>query len=91
MKAMSLFAGGGIGETYLNEIGIHTVIANEFIKERANIYKYRFPDTNMIIGDIKQKKEELIELGKIENPELLIATPPCQGMSVLGKRVGNPR
>lgn len=86
IKAMSLFAGGGIGETYLNDIGIHTVIANEFIKERANIYKYRFPKTNMIIGDIKEKKKELIKLGKKENLDLLIATPPCQGMSVLGKK-----
>ncbi len=86
MKAMSLFSGGGIGETYLNEIGIHTIIANEFLKERAEIYKYRFPETNMIVGDIREKKQELIDLGKKENPELLIATPPCQGMSVLGKK-----
>lgn len=86
MKAMSLFSGGGIGETYLNEIGIHTVIANEFIKDRAKIYKYRFPKTNMIIGDIKEKKNELISLGKKEKPELLMATPPCQGMSILGKK-----
>lgn len=86
MKAMSLFSGGGIGETYLEKIGIHTIIANEFIKERANIYKYRFPKTNMVIGDIREKKQELIKLGEKENPELLIATPPCQGMSVLGKK-----
>ena len=86
LNAMSLFSGGGIGETYLNEIGIHTIIANEFVKERANIYKYRFPETNMIVGDIKEKKQELISLGKKENPKLLIATPPCQGMSILGKK-----
>lgn len=86
MKAMSLFAGGGIGETYLDEIGIHTEIANEMLEERANIYRYRYPTTNMICGDIKEKKQELIELAKDAKPELLIATPPCQGMSTLGKR-----
>lgn len=93
MKAMSLFAGGGIGETYIEQIGIHTEIANEMLKERANIYQYRFPTTNMVCGDIKEKKQELIKLGKESKVELLIATPPCQGMSVLGKKDyhGDPR
>ena len=86
MRAMSLFAGGGIGETYLEDIGIHTEIANEMLKERADIYQYRYPTTNMICGDIKEKKEELIKLAREKEVELLIATPPCQGMSVLGKK-----
>lgn len=86
MKAMSLFAGGGIGETYFKDINIQTVIANELLKDRADIYKYRFPETDMIVGDIKEKKSELIEKAKKENIDLLVATPPCQGMSNLGKR-----
>ena len=60
MKALSLFAGGGIGETYLNEIGIETVVANELLPERAEIYKYRFPKTDVVVGDVKKKKNELI-------------------------------
>lgn len=86
LKAMSLFSGGGIGETYLEEIGIHTEVANEFVKERAEIYKYRFPETNMIVGDIKEKKDEIIRAGLKSRVKLLLATPPCQGMSMLGKR-----
>lgn len=86
MKALSLFAGGGIGETYLKQIGIDTVIANELLKERADIHLYRFPETEMIQGDIKIKKEEIIEKSKEKGVELLIATPPCQGMSNLGRR-----
>lgn len=93
MKAMSLFAGGGIGETYLSDIGIHTMIANELVKERADIYQYRFPETEMVIGDIKEKKSELIEKGRQAEVKLLLATPPCQGMSALGRRdfVGDER
>ena len=86
MNAISLFAGGGIGETYLHDIGIKTVVANELLEERANIYSYRFPETEMIAGDIKQKKDILIEKAKANNVKLLIATPPCQGMSQLGQR-----
>lgn len=86
MKAMSLFSGGGIGETYLNNLNIETVISNELLPIRGNIYKFRFPNSNVIVGDIKEHKQELIDLGKNENLELLIATPPCQGMSQLGKK-----
>ena len=86
MKALSLFAGGGIGETYLEEIGIETAVANELLPERAKIYSYRYPNTNMIQGDIKKEKQKLIDEAKKENVKLLIATPPCQGMSQLGQR-----
>lgn len=86
MKAISLFAGGGIGETYLDEIGITTVVANELLPERARIYHHRFPKTEIVCGDIKEKKEELINIAQKEKVKLLIATPPCQGMSNLGQR-----
>lgn len=86
MKALSLFSGGGIGETYFDEIGIHTVVANELLQERADIYSYRFPNTTIIVGDIAQKSQEIIKKAKDEKIELLVATPPCQGMSNLGAR-----
>ena len=46
LKALSLFSGAGIGETYESEADIKTVVANELIAKRAEIYKYRFPDVN---------------------------------------------
>lgn len=86
LKALSLFSGAGIGETYETEAGIKTVVANELISKRAEIYKYRFPDTNMIIGDIKENKEKIISEALNEKVGIIIATPPCQGMSSAGKR-----
>lgn len=86
IKALSLFAGAGIGETYENEANIKTVVANELIPKRAEIYKYRFPDTNMIVGDIKENKKKIIDETLKEKVDLIIATPPCQGMSSVGKR-----
>lgn len=93
IKALSLFCGGGIGETYLKNVGIKTVVANELLEKRAHIYKFRFPEAEMIIGDIREKKEEIIQKATEAGVDLIIATPPCQGMSNLGKKdyVGDER
>jgi len=86
IRAMSLFAGGGIGETYLEDIGVKTLIANELLEKRAEIHRFRFPNCEVITGDIKENKETLINKAKELDINLLIATPPCQGMSSVGKR-----
>lgn len=88
MKAMSLFANVGIAETYLKEIGIDIVIANELDHQRVEFYKYLYPSTNMIEGDITDSRvqDKLIELAKREKIDLIMATPPCQGMSTAGKK-----
>ena len=87
IKAMSLFANVGIAETYLKEIGIDVVIANELDHQRVEFYKYLYPSTNMIEGDITNSRvqDKLIELAKREKIDLIMATPPCQGMSLAGK------
>lgn len=87
MKGLSLFSGAGIGETYLARNGIDIIIANELISKRANLYKYLYPDCDMICGNIAEKKvyDEIINKSKNKNIEFIIASPPCQGMSVAGK------
>ena len=86
MKAISLFANIGIAETYLEEIGIDVVLANEIMKDRAQFYQFLYPDCNMICGDITNKSvyNELLKKAKKEKVEIVIATPPCQGMSIAG-------
>ena len=91
IKAMSLFANVGIAETYLKDIGIDIVIANEIDKQRAKFYKHLYPDTKMIVGDITESaiKSELISLANNYKIDLIMATPPCQGMSTAGKKQKN--
>lgn len=86
IKALSMFSGGGIAETYFEEAGIDVVVANELIEERANFYRANHPKTKMICGDITHKEifDEVINLAKKEGAKFLLATPPCQGMSTLG-------
>lgn len=86
LKGISLFSGGGIGETYLNQLNLDIVVANELLEKRAMFYKEMNPNTDVIVGDIKEKYKEIIECGKKRNIDFILATPPCQGMSTLGKK-----
>ena len=83
IKAMSLFSNVGIAESLLKESGVDVLFANEFVKERADFYRKLYPDSLMVNGDIRDKeiKKQLIMLGKEAGVDLIIATPPCQGMS----------
>lgn len=87
MKGLSLFANIGIAETYLSDLGFDVVVANELIQKRADIYSYFYPETTVISGDItlSETKGEIISASKKANIEFIMATPPCQGMSVAGK------
>jgi len=88
VKAVSLFSNVGVAEVYFKELGIEVVVANELLPERAKFYSHLYPDTKMIVGDITNKEvfsKIINSIGKQEI-DLLIATPPCQGMSVAGNR-----
>ena len=88
MKALSLFANVGIGEIYLKNIGVDVVVANELHEDRCDLYREMHPECSVICGDITKKevKEEIYEACPNEvfgdGIDLIIATPPCQGMSV---------
>lgn len=45
------------------------------------------PDTKVIIGDIRELsvKEEIIELSKQNDINMIVGGPPCQGFSLKGK------
>ena len=83
LRALSLFANVGIAETYLHEVGVDVVVANELLPERAKFYQHVYPDCKMIVGDVKDDtiKRQIVSLSKANNVEFIIATPPCQGMS----------
>ncbi len=88
IKAVSLFANVGVAEAYLSSIGTEVVLANEIDPQRAKFYSHLYPETEMIIGDITDKsiQSEIVEKSLDKAVDLLIATPPCQGMSTAGKK-----
>lgn len=88
IRAVSLFANVGISETYLKDTGIDVVVANELVEERVRFYKHLYPEVNMIQGDITDEDifEKVMSAAEQANVEMLIATPPCQGMSCAGRK-----
>lgn len=88
VKVLSLFANIGVAEAYFDNIGINVVLANELIERRAELYKSIYPKTEMKIGDITntEVQEYLIARSKELDVNVIMATPPCQGMSTAGKQ-----
>lgn len=88
IKALSLFANVGVAESYLQDVGVEVVIANELIEKRARFYRHLYPKVNMINGDITDDKifTQIIREARHEGVEFIIATPPCQGMSCAGRK-----
>lgn len=85
IRAISLFSGGGIGESRLDEIGIHVELANEVLEARREIFEALNPKTRFLVSDIRDPntKSEIFESSA--GVELVLATPPCQGVSIAGK------
>ena len=85
MKGLSLFASAGIGETYLSEIGLDIVVSNELIQRRSDLHQKLYPTCHSICGDITNPVifEQVMEEAK--GIDFLLASPPCQGMSWIGK------
>src|SRR5690606_34671292 len=89
MKAISLFACGGIGDLALRHAGYQVLVANELLEDRAEVFKHNFPETRMIVGDIWEKSQDILDATydalKGEKLDIVFATPPCQGMSKNGR------
>lgn len=88
LRCLSLFANVGIAEAMFSDIGIKVLIANEINEERARFYSEVYPKTKMICGDITNEtiRTSIVEEALTQKINFIIATPPCQGMSVAGQR-----
>ncbi|MEG2584287.1 MAG: DNA cytosine methyltransferase, partial [Oscillospiraceae bacterium] len=60
---------------------------NELLDERARFYSHLYPEVDMIVGDITNEQiyNKVIEQCNKKEVDFLMATPPCQGMSLAGK------
>lgn len=86
-NAISLFSSSGIGDLGLKANGIDTIIGCELLEERMNLFRNNYPNAKCFQGDIWMLKNEIIDYYNAtytEPPFLVLATPPCQGMSPNG-------
>ncbi|MBP2143888.1 DNA (cytosine-5)-methyltransferase 1 [Methanococcus voltae] len=91
---ISLFSGAGIGCYGFKLNNFECIASNELIERRLKIQKFNKKckyESGYICGDISEKsiKEKLFNelklwksVEKITDVDVIIATPPCQGMSV---------
>ena len=90
---ISLFSCAGVGCYGFKKAGFECIATNELIERRLNVQKFNNKckfDTGYICDDIttdETKSKIFTEIKRWENLEndrvdVLIATPPCQGMSV---------
>ena len=83
MKIGSLFAGIGGIDLALEQAGFEISWANELDSAACKTYRYNFPNTKLIEGDIR--KLDANSLGKVD---VLTAGFPCQSFSVCGNQKG---
>ena len=88
-SVISCFAGGGGSSTGYRLAGGNILLVNEFVEEAILSYKENYPDTPVLVDDIKKYSgNDFLEMANIKPGELdiLDGSPPCSAFSVAGKR-----
>lgn len=100
---ISLFSGAGIGCFGFRQEDFECIATNEIIQKRLNIQRYNnickfetgyIPDDlqkNIIKGKIHGEFTKWKEKESVEEVDVVIATPPCQGMSVANHKKKDER
>lgn len=98
---ISLFSSAGVGCYGFKMEDFECVATNELIERRLNVQKANHKckyDTGYICGDITKDETKKIlfdeikmwnKKEKMDNIDVVIATPPCQGMSVANLKKNN--
>ena len=83
LPAVSLFSGAGLSDFGYECAGFQFHVQAEIDRERASIGKVNFPNSRWLVDDVTAHSPQVVRtfsaIGK--RLALLVATPPCQGMS----------
>lgn len=98
---ISLFSSAGVGCYGFKQHGFECIATNELLAKRLKIqtfnkkckYDSGYIDGSIIEEEVKNRLFKELEFWKekhqIKTPDVLIATPPCQGMSVANHKKNN--
>jgi len=90
LRILSLFANVGVAESGIEKNKeVDIVMSNELDHQRSLFYTSVHPNTFMIEGDItnSELRSQIVKEAKENKINLVLATPPCQGMSEAGNRL----
>ena len=82
---IDLFAGAGGLSCGLGMAGFSPILANELVPAYGETYKVNHPNTNLMIGDIREVSNTQLKRTLDSKPgelDLLAGGPPCQGFSI---------
>lgn len=100
---ISLFSSAGVGCYAFKKHGFECIATNELLAKRLNIQKFNKKckyETGYIEGDItlpENKKKIFSEIAlwkkqeSLSEVDIIVATPPCQGMSVANHKKKNEK
>lgn len=94
---ISLFSSAGVGCYGFSMEGYHCIATNEIIARRLDVQRFNHKcelDTGYIVGDITLDETKDLVYREIEKwhrkgndrVDVVIATPPCQGISVINHK-----
>jgi len=86
---IDLFAGVGGISVGFEWAGFKSILANEFDKEIAESFSQNFPNTPILVEDIRKLNfKEISETYKIlkGNIDVIAGGPPCQGFSMANRK-----
>lgn len=94
---ISLFSSAGVGCYGFHQESFHCVATNELLPRRLDVQRYNNKceyDTGYIDGDITKEETQTRIYGEIarwkkfgnDRIDVVIATPPCQGMSIINQK-----
>ena len=93
--AIDLFSGAGGLSLGFEQAGFDVAVAVELDPVHAAVHEFNFPNTKMMCRDIRKLGGDDIRLGsRVGNSDVAVVFggPPCQGISLIGKRdVSDPR
>ena len=87
IKTIDLFAGCGGFSCGFEKAGFNVTTAVEFDKAIAKSYELNHRNTKMLAEDIKKLDND--KVFKLNDAEVIIGGPPCQGFSMAGARIRN--
>ncbi len=92
--AVSLFSGAGLSDLGYQMAGFRFVVQVEADPRRAAVGSDNFPESEWLARDVRGSASEVAAAYRRSNSgrlDLLVATPPCQGMSTSNPSRGKRR
>lgn len=82
--AVSLFSGAGLSDLGYASAGFKLLVQVEQDHDRAAVGERNFPRSRWLRRDVRTAHDEIVKVYRTQTNQrldLLVATPPCQGMS----------